>query len=119
MYRRAARDDRRCLCHGVSVGRGAHDAFVDVDTVRYSVPFQLVRDHVDVAIDEQTVRVFHGTQLVAAHPRSREPYTRVLDPAHVAGLWRVAPAVEAVTVPPLAPLGRSLAEYAAIVGGAR
>jgi len=31
--------------------RVAHDAFVDVDTVRYSVPYRLIRDYVDVAID--------------------------------------------------------------------
>lgn len=99
--------------------RVAHDAFVDVETVRYSVPFRLVREHVDVAIDEQTVRVFHGTQLVATHPRSREPYSRVLDPAHVAGLWRVAPEPEPHARPTLASLGRSLTDYAAIVGGAR
>lgn len=33
--------------------RVAHDAMVDVDTVRYSVPHRLVREHVEVAIDEQ------------------------------------------------------------------
>ena len=71
--------------------RVAHDAFVDVETVRYSVPYQLVRDHVEVAIDEQTVRIFHGADLVATHARSREPFARVVEPAHVAGLWRVAP----------------------------
>ena len=79
--------------------RVASDAFVDVDTVRYSVPYRLVRDHVDVAIDEQTVRIFHGTdarrdaraqpraararrragasrRLVAGRPRRREPVGR-------------------------------------------
>jgi hypothetical protein len=59
------------------------------------------------------------TQLVATHPRSREPYARVLDPAHVAGLWRVAPDITPGAVASLAPLGRSLADYAAIVGGAQ
>jgi hypothetical protein len=36
--------------------RVAHDALVDIDTVRYSVPHRLVRDHVDVVVDEQVVR---------------------------------------------------------------
>ena len=99
--------------------RVAHDAFVDVDTVRYSVPYRLVRDHVDIAIDEQTVRVFHGPTLVATHARSREPFARVLDPAHVAGLWRVTPAVAPPAVASLAPLGRSLDDYAAVIGRAR
>ena len=34
--------------------RVALDAFVDVDTVRYSVPHRLVRDHVEVVVEEQT-----------------------------------------------------------------
>ena len=99
--------------------RVAHDAFVDVETVRYSVPYRLVRDHVEVAIDEATVRVFHGTTLVATHARSREPFGRIVDPAHFAGLWRMTPEPSATPVPTLAPLGRSLADYAAVIGGVR
>ena len=49
--------------------RVAHDAMVHVDTVRYSVPHRLVREHVDVAIDEQGVRIFHGGTLVVTHAR--------------------------------------------------
>lgn len=94
--------------------RVASDAFVDVETVRYSVPYQLVRDHVDVAIDEQTVRIFHGTDLVATHARSREPFARIVEPAHLAGLWRVTTPREPVDAT-LSALGRSLAEYAAVV----
>jgi transposase len=94
--------------------RVASDAFVDVETVRYSVPYQLVRDHVDVAIDEQTVRIFHGSDLVAMHARSREPFARVVEPAHLAGLWRVTTVREPVG-DTLAALGRSLAEYEAVV----
>jgi transposase len=94
--------------------RVANDAFVDVETARYSVPYQLVRDHVDVAVDEQTVRIFHGTDLVATHARSREPFARVVEPAHLAGLWRVTTPGEPVDAT-LSPLGRSLAEYAAVV----
>ena len=92
--------------------RVASDAFVDVETVRYSVPYQLVRDHVDVAIDEQTVRIFHGTDLVAT--RTRERFARVVEPAHLAGLWRVAAPLEPVD-DTLSALGRSLAECAAVV----
>jgi transposase len=97
--------------------RVAHDALVDVDTVRYSVPHRLVRDHVEIAIDEQTVRIFHGTTLVATHVRSFEPFARVIDPAHYTGLWRVPAPAEGVAAPSLALLGRDLAEYAAIVAG--
>lgn len=94
--------------------RVASDAFVDVETVRYSVPYQLVRDHVDVAIDEQTVRIFHGINLVATHARSREPFARIVEPAHLAGLWRVA-TPRAPVDETLSALGRSLAAYEAVV----
>jgi hypothetical protein len=94
----------------------AHDAFVDVDTVRYSVPYRLVRDHVDVVVEEQVVRIVHGTTVVATHTRSWEPFARVIDPTHFAGLWR--PAVPPVDrTAPLAVLGRALADYAAVVDG--
>lgn len=97
--------------------RVAHDAFVDVDTVRYSVPHRLVRDVVDVVVDEHVVRIFHGPSLVATHARSLEPFARVMDPTHYAGLWRV-PAADAPLAPPtLALLGRDLTEYAAVVAG--
>ncbi len=94
--------------------RVASDAFVDVETVRYSVPYQLVRDHVEVAIDEQTVRIFHGTALVATHARSREPFARIVEPSHLAGLWRVTTPREPVDST-LSALGRSLAEYEAVI----
>ena len=99
--------------------RVATDALVDVDTVRYSVPHRLVRDHVEVVLGEQTVTILHGTTVVAQHARSSEPYARVVDPAHYSGLWR-RPTIEPEAVPagtPLAPLGRDLAEYAALIGG--
>jgi transposase len=99
--------------------RVAADAFVDIETVRYSVPYQLVRDHVDVAIDEHTVRIFHGPALVATHARTREPHARVLDPTHVAGLWRVGADPPPLTASTLTPFARSLDDYAAVIGGAR
>jgi transposase len=97
--------------------RVAHDAFVDVDTVRYSVPYRLVRDHVDVVVDEQVVRIFHGTTVIATHGRSREPFARVVDPTHFAGLWRPAATSGDRPADSLAALGRDLAAYAAIVDG--
>ncbi len=95
--------------------RVALDAFVDVDTVRYSVPHRLVRDHVEVVIEDQHVQIFHGTELVATHARSTEPFARIVDVAHYAGLWRSAP--DDRHVPGLAVLGRDLADYAAVVDG--
>jgi transposase len=95
--------------------RVALDAFVDVDTIRYSVPHRLVRDHVEVIVEDHHVRIFHGTELVATHARSTEPFARVVDVAHYAGLWRSVPG-DAPT-PGLAVLGRDLADYAAVVDG--
>jgi transposase len=97
--------------------RVALDAFVDLDTVRYSVPHRLVRDHVEIVVHEDRVDIFHGVDLVATHARSSEPFARVVNPAHYAGLWRV----ETVPAPTasLAQLGRDLDEYAAIVAGDR
>lgn len=97
--------------------RVAHDALIDIDTVRYSVPHRLVRDHVEVVIEEQIVRIFHGATLVATHARSLEPFDRVVDPAHYVGLWRTPTAPLDVPSAPLAVLGRDLADYAAVIGG--
>src|SRR5262249_29306420 len=96
--------------------RVAHDAMIDLHTVRYSVPHQLVRDWVEVVIDLETVRIFHGARLVATHARSSEPFARVIDPAHYAGLWRptMTPVADGAS---LAALGRDLADYAAVIAG--
>jgi transposase len=97
--------------------RVALDAFVDVDTVRYSVPHRLVRDHVEVVIEDRLVRIFHGTEVVATHARSTEPFARVVDVTHYAGLWRSA--LDYGSTPGLGRLGRDLADYAAVVDGAQ
>jgi transposase len=96
--------------------RVANDAFIDIDTVRYSVPHRLVRDFVEAVIEEQAVRIMHGSSVVATHRRSFEPFDRVIDPAHFAGLWRPAGAVDR-DVTALAALGRDLADYAAVIAG--
>jgi hypothetical protein len=95
----------------------AHDALVDVDTVRYSVPHRLVRDHVEVVLDAHVVRIFHGATVVATHRRAFEPFARIIDPAHYVGLWRVPASETSGTPPTLALLGRDLSEYAAVIAG--
>lgn len=94
--------------------RVAHDALVDVDTVRYSVPHGLVREHVEVQLGDEQVRIFHGGKLVAEHRRSPEPHSRVVDPAHWKGLWRSTPVPQA-SESPLQALGRTLSDYAEVV----
>lgn len=94
----------------------AHDAFVDVETIRYSVPHRLVRDRVEVLVGETTVKVFHGTELVATHTRSKEPHARVVDPSHLDGLWRRNTEQKSGdSKGTLAELGRTLGDYAALV----
>lgn len=99
--------------------RVANDALIDLDTVRYSVPHALVRDQVEVLLDVATVRIFHGARLVATHARSHEPFSRVIDPAHWAGLWRPTTSEPAIDGGALTALGRTLEDYAAAIGGAR
>jgi|SRR5688572_307670 len=94
----------------------AADCFVNVDTVRYSVPHRLVRRSVQVLIGDDEVVVFDGAEIVARHARCAEPHQRVVDPAHFEGLCRVTTSDRIVTTP-LAPYGRSLADYAAAIGG--
>ena len=98
--------------------RVANDALVAVDTVRYSVPHRYVREHVEVLLGEHEVRVFHGGDLIAAHPRSFEPHAQVTDSKHYAGLWR-QPSDTSTQMQPrtdgLAAYGRSLADYAVAI----
>jgi transposase len=93
----------------------AIDCFVDVDTVRYSAPHAFVRRPVEVLVAEDEVVIFDGTEVVARHRRSFEPHTRVVIPSHFEGLWRRPQEV----VVPLSTLsaGRTLADYAAVIGG--
>jgi hypothetical protein len=93
----------------------AADCFVDVDTVRYSVPHRLVKQVVEVLVADEEVRIYDGNEVVARHRRSLEPHSRVVEPAHVAGLWR--PAQHAAAASSVAPTTvRSLADYAAVIG---
>lgn len=92
--------------------RVSNDSFVDVDTVRYSVPFKLVRAAVEVLVGDDAVEVFRGAERIATHRRSFEPHARVVEPAHFEGLWRREPAPTITTGGRLEAFGRSLAEYA-------
>ena len=94
------------------VRRVSNDSFVDIDTVRYSVPHRLVRDRVTVQVLESHVSIYSGLELVASHQRRFEPHAVVRDPAHFAGLWRAVEA-EPEQQKNLAVYERSLDEYAA------
>jgi hypothetical protein len=72
---------------------------------------------VQVLVGDDEVVVFDGDQVDARHARCAEPHQRVVDPAHFEGLCRVTTSDRLVTTP-LAPYGRSLADYAAVIGSA-
>ncbi len=97
--------------------RVATDCFVDVDTVRYSVPHRLVRRSVEVLVGDDEVVVFDGAEIVARHARCDEPHYRVVDPAHFDGLCRATTTDRIVGVS-LPSYGRTLDDYAAAIGGA-
>jgi transposase len=99
--------------------RVSNDAFVDVDTVRYSVPHALIRVQVEVLVDVERVDIFRAGALVATHTRSREPHAKVTEPSHRVGLLR-SPA-ETTAPSNLAAFGRDLSSYEDVVraGGTR
>jgi len=92
--------------------RVASDCFVDVDTVRYSVPHRLVRRKVEVLVGDDDVVIFDGGKEVARHRRRTEPHQRVADPQHFDGIYRRDDAEVAAS----SPIGRSLEVYADCVG---
>jgi hypothetical protein len=94
--------------------RVATDCFVDVDTIRYSVPHRLVRCTVEVLVADHHVVIYEGRLEVARHRRQFEPHRRVADPKHFEGIFRTRDDAE---VAASSPIGRSLADYADCVGG--
>lgn len=99
--------------------RVSTDCFVDIDTVRYSVPFRHVRETVEAVIKEEKVEIWLRGTCIANHARCREPHTMVRNPAHFEGLFRRLADAQAVAspVPSTNPVGRPLAIYAELVEG--
>ena len=71
----------------------------------------------EMRLERDEAVIFDGVAVVARHRRVREPFTRVVDPGHFAGLMRPHDDAAAVT-PILATHGRTLDDYAAVVAGA-
>jgi hypothetical protein len=97
------------------------DGFVDIDTVRYSVPYRHVRETVEVVVQQEHVEIFLRGTCIARHRRCHEPNTLVRIPAHFEGLFRreektPAPASSEV---PADPVCRPLSIYAELVEGGR
>ena len=71
--------------------RVSADCFVDIDTIRYSVPHRHVRETVEVVVGLEQVEVWLRGTCIASHARAFEPQTWVRDPAHFQGLYRSEP----------------------------
>lgn len=59
------------------------DYHVEVDKHYYSVPYALVREHVEVRLSAWTVEIFHKGTRVASHVRSREAGRHTTKSAHM------------------------------------
>ena len=93
----------------VRLGR---DYYVRVDTNDYSVHPRAIGARVDVAADLDVVRVRHGGQLVAEHPRRWARGMTVTDPAHVTAAAVLRHAYQHPTTrPEVAGLVRDLTDY--------
>jgi transposase len=101
--------------------RVSTDCFVDIDTIRYSVPYRHVRETVEVVVQQEQVEIWLRGSCIARHVRCHEPHRLVRIPAHFEGLFRheaetPAPAVFEV---PGDPVSRPLSIYAELVEGGR
>jgi len=67
----------------VSVGK---TPYVRFDLNDYSVPHELVGHSLSITADLQQVRIIHGNQVVAVHPRSFSKKEQIEDPSHIARL---------------------------------
>lgn len=94
----------------------SNDAFVDVDTVRYSVPVKHVGRAVEAVRGPERVHILCDGVVVADHRRSHEPRAIVEDKRHRSGLFRSATAPPPTTS--TSTLSRSLAAYDSIVAEA-
>lgn len=64
------------------------DYHVEFDHRFYSVPYQLVRQRLDLRASATTIEVFRGTRRVASHPREHGKRRYVTDPAHMPAAHR-------------------------------
>jgi transposase len=68
--------------------RVASDCLVNLEANRYSVPWRLVGERVEVAVAEGRVRIFHQGALVSEHPLCTGRYQVIRDAEHYRGLFR-------------------------------
>lgn len=103
------------------------DACIELDTNRYSVPWNLIGEIVTVVVADRQLRVQYAGQDVACHAQNAGRRTSVIERSHLAGIvgahlvgvsWLARPtgvAAPASAAP--AELLRPLAEYETALGG--
>jgi transposase len=101
--------------------RVSTDCFVDIDTIRYSVPYRHIRETVEVVVKEEEVEIWLRGTCIAKHPRGHEPHALVRNPTHFEGLFRrTAGAQDSASSEPTAnPVCRPLSIYTEVVEGGR
>lgn len=104
------------------------DACIELDTNRYSVPWRLIGEVVQVAVADATVRILHAGREVAAHAQLAGRRGASIERAHLIGVVGAAPvaalqstapaAITSEAAPaPASELARPLAEYESVAGG--
>lgn len=103
------------LQHRVVMRVVPNDAFVDLDTNRYSVPWQLIGQTVVMTAVDQVITITHQGKVVASHPQHFGRYQRVEDPSHFKGIFKPQLMEEPTITKP--ELLRPLDVYEIAVGG--
>jgi len=90
-----------------------NDAFIEIDTNWYSVPWRLISTIVSVRVRDREIAVSHAGAVVARHTRVDGRRQRVVDPTHFEGLARSPAAPDQRTASPTEPaeFERSLDVY--------
>lgn len=91
------------------------DAFVDLDTNRYSVPWQLIGQTVVVTAVDHVISIVHHGKVVASHPQNFGRYERIKDSNHFKGIFKPQLIEEPTPIKP--ELLRPLDIYEIAVGG--
>lgn len=86
------------------------DGRIDVDTNRYSVPPKFLGTTLDVRVESGLVQVMFRGQIIAEHPVHPGRHQVIEDPGHTEALCQASTTKSSE-------IRRSLAHYAAIVGG--
>jgi hypothetical protein len=98
---------------------------VELDTNRYSVPWRLIGEVVQVLVADGSVRIEHAGTEVARHGQLAGRRGASIERAHLIGVVGATPSLPSKATPgamlppePASELMRSLAEYEHAAGGA-